>query len=84
MCYITPHTRSSRRRYCIFEPPVLIHFSSLPNRKPGIKSMLDVNDLNAAARRVVVINDGLSDSEAKTSDDGVIINGENIFERSFL
>jgi hypothetical protein len=46
--------------------------------------MLDVNDLNAAARRVVVINDGLSDSEAKTSDDGVIINGENIFERSFL
>jgi hypothetical protein len=46
---------------------------------------LDVNDLNAAGRRVVVvINGGLSDSETKTSDDGVIINGENICVRSFL
>jgi len=42
--------------------------------------MLDVNDLNAARRRVVfvVINGGLSYSETKTSDDGVIVNGENI------
>jgi hypothetical protein len=48
--------------------------------------MLDVNDLNAAGRRVVVvvIKGGLSDSETKTSVDGVIINGENICERSFL
>jgi len=27
--HITPHTRSSRWRYCILEPPVQIHFSSL-------------------------------------------------------
>ena len=71
------------------EPPVLIHFSSLSNRKPGIKSMLDINDLDTARRRVVVvvvvvINGGLLDSETKTWDGGVIINGENIFERSFL
>jgi len=71
------------------ERPVLSHFSSLSNRKPGIKSMLDVNDLNAAGRRVVVVvvvvfNGGISDSETKTSDDGVIINGENICETSFL
>jgi hypothetical protein len=47
--------------------------------------MLDVNDLNTAGRRVVVVtNGGLSDSETKTSDDGVIINGENICGRSFL
>jgi len=51
--------------------------------------MLDVNDLNAAGRRVVVVvvvvfNGGISDSETKTSDDGVIINGENICETSFL
>jgi hypothetical protein len=47
--------------------------------------MLDVNDFDAASRRVVVvINGGLSDSETKTSDGGVIINGENICERSSL
>jgi len=34
-------------------------------------------------RVFVVINGGLSDSETKTSDDGVIINGEKC-ERSFL
>jgi hypothetical protein len=48
---------------------------------------LEVNDLNAVCRRVVavvVINGGLSNSETKTSDGGVIINGENICERSFL
>ena len=85
ICHITPHIRSSRRRYCILEPPVQIQFSSLSNRKPGIKSMLDVNDLNASGRRVVfVINGRLSDSETKTSDGGVIIAGENICERSFL
>lgn len=49
---------------------------------------MDVNDLNAVCRRVIVvvviINGGLSDSETKTSDGGAIINGENICERSFL
>jgi hypothetical protein len=48
--------------------------------------MLDVNDVNAACRRVVfvVINGGISDSETKTSDNGIIKNGANICERSFV
>jgi hypothetical protein len=50
-----------------------------------MQSPLDGNDLNAGEWRVVfVINGALSNSEKKTLDGGVIINGENICQRDFL